>query len=81
MDSYPVLLGLKPANCVFDVFVAVALLSMEKLPFLLQDLCSSPGIDPPLPRLPPPPAPKRIKPLEGKLQKVSKIHFPAFALE
>ena len=48
--------------------------------FLLQDLCSSPGIDPPLPRLPPPP-PKRIKPLEGKLQKVSKIHFPAFALE
>ena len=29
----------------------------------------------------PPPPTKRIKPLEGKLQKVSKIHFPAFALE
>ena len=38
MDSYPVLLGLKPANCGFDVFVAVALSSMEKLPFPLQDL-------------------------------------------
>ena len=63
MDSYPVLLGLKPANCVFDVFVAVALLSMEKLPFLLQALfCSSTGIDPPLPRLPslPPPPPPHV---------------------
>ena len=70
MDSYPVLLGLKPANCGFDVFVAVALSSTEKLPFPLQDLCSSPGIDPPSPAFPPSPAPPRIKPLEEKFKKV-----------
>ena len=29
MDSYSVLLGLKPANYVFDVFVAVALIDAK----------------------------------------------------
>ena len=85
MDSYPVLLGLKPANCVFDLLVWGCCRSLVdgKTPFstsrpsarALESIRSSLASP-----LPPPPT-KRIKPLEGKLQKVSKIHFQAFALE
>ena len=85
MDSYPVLLGLKPANCVFDLLVwgCCCPLVDGKTPFSTSRPLLEPWnrCAPPSPSPPPPPPTKRIKPLEGKLQKVSKIHFPAFALE
>ena len=74
-------------------FLMFSLLSLssskQKLPFLLQDLSSSPGIDPATFQLIEQPSAYwataiEIKPLEGKLKSVtcvSKIHFPAFALQ
>ena len=83
MDSYPVLLGLKPANCVFDVLVWGCCRSLVdgKTPFFYFKTFAR-ALESIRPSLAfPLPPPKCIKPLEGKLQKVSKIHFPAFALE